>query len=312
MIAKPKIFFIVGPTATRKTDIAIWIAKRIGGEIVSADSMLVYRGMDIGTAKPSQKLRRRIKHHLIDILPPGKNFSVFDFRTRALRVISEILKRKKIPIVVGGSGLYVRALLRGLTEQPGAHLEFRKKLEKRIEDGELSKLYEELCAQDPVRASEIKPGDSRRIIRALEISHHASQPPSQLRGGEISLQALGFDPRIVGVTKERSELYRDIEKRVDKMFRLGLLKEIQMLSKEPMSKTAMQAVGYKEILEVLRRGGSLEEAKERIKINTRHLAKRQWTWFKRESGLDWVQWRTSEKLSSMAKRVLEALNSSKE
>ncbi len=309
---KPLVLFIVGPTACGKSQIAIEVAKRLGGEIISADSMLVYKGMDIGTAKPSSAERRKVPHHLIDLFAASRNFSVFDYRKKAVKKIQEIVKKKKLPIIVGGSGLYVRALSQGLAEQPAADLKLRKRLALRARSEGLASLYKEFQSRDPLRASKIKSGDARRIIRALEILHCSNGKPSELRGREQSLESLGYQVCIVGITKDRQLLYQDIERRVDGMFRKGLVREVKTLSRQRLSRTARQAVGYKEILAVLKDGGSLDQAKELIKKNTRHLAKRQWTWFKREKGLRWLNRQEGVTVREMAQNVMnlmaEALN----
>lgn len=302
---KPPVLFIVGPTAAGKSKIAVALARRLKGEIISADSMLVYKGMDIGTAKPLPEERKKIPHHLMDLFLPSRGFSVFEYRRRALRAIHDIHRRGKLPIVTGGTGLYVRALLQGLAAQPGADLKLRRRLSQRVKTEGLKALYEELKGHDPKRASEIHPGDERRIVRALEIAHRSRIKPSEFWGSEKSLEGLGYQPIVIGMTKGRQSLYSDIEKRVDQMFRKGLVREVKRLAQRELSRTALQAVGYKEVLAAFRGEYSLAEAKAFIKKNTRHLAKRQWTWFKREQGIHWVSWETGERTEDMAKRIIQ-------
>jgi tRNA dimethylallyltransferase len=298
--AKP-VLFIVGPTATGKSKIAVEIARCLQGEIISADSMLVYKGMDIGTAKPSKIERKNIPHHLIDLFQPSKNFSVFEYRKRALRKINEIQSRGKLPIVAGGTGLYVRALLRGLDPQPPADPKLRRQLVIRAKREGLENLVAELRKRNPERALKIKPTDERRIIRALEVLESSKKPAPH----EPSLESLGFTPVVIGITKDRLALYEDIEKRVDGMFRRGLVQEVKKLARQKLSRTARQAVGYKEVLAALNGGYSLKEAQEIVKKNSRHLAKRQWTWFRREAGLQWVSWESGDNVTDMAKKALQ-------
>lgn len=305
---KPTVLFIVGPTATGKSKIAVEVARRLNGEIISADSMLVYKGMDIGTAKPSKAEQKKIPHHLIDLFLPSRNFSVFEYRKRALVKIREILRKKKLPIVTGGTGLYVRALLEGLEELPAADLKLRAQLSQRVKKEGLEVLYAELNKKDPQRAAQIKPTDERRIVRALEISHQMQSKPAASYAKKESLEELGFFPVVVGITKDRAVLYQNIEKRVDQMFRRGLLKEVKKLSKTRLSRTALQAVGYKELLASLEGDTSLDEAKNLIKKKSRHLAKRQWTWFKREKGIHWVSWEPGENASVMVRQIEQLIH----
>jgi tRNA dimethylallyltransferase len=304
MPADPRVLFIVGPTAVRKSDIALRIAQKLNGEIISADSMLVYKGMNIGTAKPSKIQQEKVPHHLVDIMNPAKTFSVFDYRKLALEKIRKIIKKKKTPILVGGTGLYVRSLLQGLSELPGANLKLRKNLERRARAEGAAVLYQELFEKNPERAAQIKATDERRIIRALEIHAGTKEKPFKKSKG---LKELGFLTVVIGITKDRAELYRDIEMRVNRMFEKGLVKEVRQLSKRNLSQTAMQAVGYKEILAALRGDYSMEKACELIKTGTRHLAKRQWTWFKREEGITWISWEAADTLKTMAEKVLGEL-----
>ena len=315
---KPQVLFVVGPTGAGKSKVGMELARRLGGEIISADSMQVYRGMDIGTAKPSQADQKKIPHHLLDIRPAGRPFSVFEYRDRALAKIQNILKRKKVPVVVGGSGLYVRALMEGLREDPGPDPWLRKRLSQEAKTTGLAGLYATLCRRDPDRARKVKPRDEKRIIRALEILERSSagcKPLPAWRDTEgirpavqPSLEMLGLQPIVIGITKERSRLYQDIEKRVDQMFRKGLVREVRALLKGRFSKTAAQAIGYKEIREMLCRKQSLGEARDRIKKNTRHFAKRQLTWFRREKGIQWFVWNAGEGVDEMCRRILAGIS----
>jgi len=287
---KPVVIFIVGPTASGKTPLALDLAKRLNGEILSADSMLVYQGMDIGTAKPSAKEREQVPHHGIDLIAPSKNFSVFEYHRYALKTIRGIVKRGKIPIVAGGTGFYVRALLEGLSPLPGAHAALRAKLEREALEKGLPALYGRLLKLDPSRAKAIGPHNQRRIVRALEIYLVTGKKPSKPARKSPGLKALGYRPVLIGLNRDRAALYETINKRVDKMFRKGLVREVKRLSRGKFSQTALQGVGYKEVLGSLESGEALGSVKNRIKQATRHFAKRQWTWFKRERGIRWVWW----------------------
>lgn len=300
---KSLILFIVGPTASGKSKIAIELAKSLGGEILSADSMQIYRGMDIGTAKPSLREQQAVQHHLIDIVSPSRSFSAFDYREHALQKIREILERDKLPIVVGGSGLYVRALLQGFSGQPGRSAKCRKNLAWEAKHKGLNTLFKRLQKIDPAAAKKINPHDQKRIIRALEIHRLSGKRASEWRGERERLYDLGYGPIVIGIAKDRQVLYGEINARVDQMFRKGLVNEVRKLSKGKFSKTAAQAVGYKELRLALGGKMSLEEAKELIKRNTRRLAKRQITWFKRESGIEWVFWSKGEDSSNTAEKI---------
>jgi len=301
------VLFLVGPTASGKSTLALRIAESLDGEIVSCDSMQVYRGMDIGTAKPSLRERKRIPHHLVDCLPPNRNFSVYDYRKRALRAIGEIISRGKLPIITGGSGLYVRSLLQGISPKPGADEAYRSRLSLQAERHGPRYLYDMLREKDRGRADRIKPNDKRRIIRALEIIEQSGKKASDYMGKQQPLTKLGYRVSVLAIRRERQALYRQIEKRVDQMFRRGLCREVELLAKKSLSRTASQAVGYKEILGVLKGRGTLQEARHNIKRNTRHLAKRQFTWFKRESDICWLDWHEGESEKAVLGKVLMAL-----
>lgn len=301
---KPSVLFLVGPTAVGKSKVAVLLAKKLNGEIISADSMLVYRDMNIGTAKPSRTEQKKIPHYLMDVISPTKTFSVFQYRRLALQKIKEITKRGKFPIVVGGSGLYVRALLNGITAFPAFDPKLRKEMEGELKkEGGLQTLFCRLQKRDPVKAASIDSSNHRRVIRALEISLQRVDTSKALSSREESLQELGFQPCVIGITKERQALYRDIEVRVELMFQKGLVREVRRLLKRGLSKTARQAVGYKEVIGFLAGEYGIDRALELVKINTRHLAKRQWTWFKRETGIEWVVWGEKESSKDLMEKI---------
>lgn len=305
-MTKPSVLFIVGPTASGKSALAVALAKKLGGEILSADSMLVYKGMDIGTAKPTKKERGGIPHHGLDLIPPTKSFSVFAYRKFALKTIKDIVRRGKIPIVAGGTGFYVRALLEGLSPLPGTHAAIRVKLEREALEKGLPALHKRLLKLDPRRAKAIGPYNQRRIIRALEIYLASGKKPSELAPKTPGLRGLGYKPFVIGLHRDREALYKKINQRVDTMFRNGLVREVTRLARKKPSKTALQGVGYKETLDWIsdKSARPLAEVKSKIKQTTRHFAKRQWTWFKRESGICWIWWPESASLAQVTDFIM--------
>jgi tRNA dimethylallyltransferase len=288
---KPKILVICGPTASGKSDLALELARRLDGEIVNADSMQVYRGMDIGTAKPTPEQQGGIGHHLIDVAAPDQPFSAADFAEAADRAIGDIDSRGKRAIVVGGTGLYIRALLKGLVDSPGGADEFRQELHE--EAGRLGNeaLLERLRLVDPELAARTHPNNLPRIIRALEVHHLTGIPLSRHQ------QAHGFSGQRyhclqIGIRVERPLLYRRIDDRVERMLGQGLLQEVQRLLNTgygPESK-GMRSIGYKEMSAHLAGECSLEEAVRLIKRNTRHYAKRQMTWFNADQDILWLEY----------------------
>ncbi len=301
MSNNPFVLFLVGPTAVGKSDIAVALAKKIGGEIVSCDSMQVYRGMDIGTAKPSRAVQRRVPHHLIDIVRPDKSFNVSLYRAKAMRVLRDILRRKKIPIVVGGTGLYFKALLDGLFEGPGADNKYRAMLEREVEKKGSPWLYDELYRVDPEAAKKVHPNNVRRVIRALEVHHLAGKTmselqrecspswPSPARGEGTNHFPYPF--LAIGLEMDRPELYRRVDKRVIRMFRQGLKKEVQRLLAQGLGKNeiAAQAIGYKEIIGWLNGAYDRKTALALVQRNSRRFAKRQYTWFKKDARIHWIK-----------------------
>ncbi len=309
--SKPRVVFIVGPTACGKSALAIEIAKKLKGEIISADSMQVYQGMDIGTAKISIKDQQGIPHHGINLVPATQSYNAYDFRKYALEIIREIHARGNLPIITGGSGLYVRAVLEGLPEVSLQNEVMREKLEARLDSEGLLKLAEELEVIDPEHFSKMDSKNPVRVIRALEIYQVTGKKPSQVREKRTSLEDLGYFPVVIGIDRDREWLYERINERVDEMFDQGLVDEVKSLMKAGLSKTASQAVGYKEIIEVLGSEALSEtrftEAKDKIKQGSRNLAKRQWTWFKRERGINWVYWPQDAEPAVFAQYVVSHL-----
>lgn len=279
-----KILFIVGPTASGKSRIALYLAKKLKGSIISADSMQVYREMNIGTAKPSTKEMKSVPHYLIDAVSPTKTFSVYDWREAAFKAANEIIREGRLPIVVGGSGFYIKALTNGVAAQaPG-----NEKLRKKLAVIPLPKLYERLKKIDPKSAKKIHPNDRMRIGRAIEIFELTGKTRSEWEVETEPLSDFGFSFRMIGIQHPREVLYSRIEKRVDEMVNAGLVKEVKYLSKKRLSKTANQSLSYREILAYLKGKMSLEEAVDLLKKNTRNYAKRQITWFRSEKRIHWI------------------------
>jgi len=292
--AKPKVIFIVGPTACGKSALAIELAKRMKGEIISADSMQVYQGMNIGTAKISAEEQQGVPHFGIDLVSASQPFNAYDFRKYAIEKIKEIQARGNTPFVTGGSGLYVRGLLEGLPEVSMQNEAVREHFEHRLETEGLEALARELEKLDPDFYAKVDKQNPVRVIRALEIHSITGQLPSQIREKRETLEDLGFAPVVLGIDRDRDWLYEKINERVELMFQRGLVQEVEILMAARMSKTSAQAVGYKEVVEALEAEGdlhdNLEAAKDKIKQASRNLAKRQWTWFKRERAIHWVFW----------------------
>lgn len=285
-----KILTILGPTASGKTKVSLEIADKINGEIISADSRQVYRYMDIGTAKPNLEERKRIPHHLIDIIEPDEYFSAADYSTRARKAIKEIVSRGKEPIVVGGSGLYLRALFKGFFKGTGRDEKFRQKQKEKADKFGIETLYQELKEKDPEATEKIGPHNLARIIRALEVYELSGQRISDLqKKGEYPSKE--FDFIKIGLKIDRGKLYQGIDQRVEDMISSGLVDEVESLKAKGYNSSLapLRTFGYKEILQYLNGEISLDEAKEKIKLNTRHFAKRQLTWFKKEEGIIWIE-----------------------
>jgi len=274
-----RLVVIGGPTASGKSDIACRLAQEIGGEIISADSMAVYRGLDVGTAKPKECMKA-VKHHLIDVVDPGEHFDAKLFESMALKAIRDIESRDKIPIVVGGTYLYLQALLYGIEDTPEPNWKLRKKLYDLAEEKGGEWLYNKLRIADPVYARKIHPKDTRRIVRALEVFIETGRPFSSYhRWGRPRLEFKGFY-----ITRDWESLSQRIEKRVMKMIEEGLVDEVRELLKRGFERfiTSSQAIGYKELVPYLKGEISLEEAIRQIVRNTKDYAKRQIRWFRRQ------------------------------
>ena len=279
-----KVIVLLGPTGVGKTAAAILLAKSLDAEIISADSMQIYRHMDIGTAKPSGEEMRMVKHHMIDIVEPSESFSAGSYVDRIVPIIEELHLRGKIPLVAGGTGLYIRAMTRGIFSGPSADWALREELLS-MEEKDGGSLYRYLQKLDPEAASRVMRQDIRRIVRALEVCLRSEAGITELQ--KKLTRPLPYEFIRIGLTRERKELYGLIEERVDSMLSRGLLHEVRDLLLLRPGKTALQAIGYKEIVAHLRGEYSMDEAVRLIKKRTRNYAKRQFTWFRQDSGILW-------------------------
>lgn len=302
---KQKVVVIGGPTASGKTDLSIRLAKKINGEIVSADSMQIYKEMNIGTAKPDEDERQGIKHYMMDIINPDERYSVADYKRQAKIAIQEIINKGKTPIVVGGTGLYIDSLIYEIEYVDiQTDLEYRKQLEERVEKEGLQKLYEEAKKIDECAMEKISPNDKKRILRVLEIYKQTGKTKTQL--DKQSRKDVQYDYKVFAINMNREILYNRINKRVDIMIQKGLIDEVkQIYNKYKMFPTAMQALGYKEVVEYLEDKITKEEMIEKIKQESRRYAKRQLTWFRKNKQTIWLD--GQENIETNINRILEEM-----
>lgn len=287
---KPKIIVIAGPTASGKTALSIALAKKINGEIISADSMQIYKYMDIGTAKPTKEEMSGIKHYLLDFVSPDERYSVADFKKDAENAIGEILKKGKTPIVVGGTGLYIDSLIYGI-EYPDIKFDedYRNFLEKIASlEGGLESLYEKAIKIDSNAVLKISRNDKKRIMRILEIYHATGKTKTELEI-ESRKNEVKYDYRVFVINMDREKLYERINKRVDIMIENGLIDEVKSILKRfDNFPTAMQGLGYKEVVDYLYGRYTKNEMIEKLKMETRRYAKRQLTWFRKDKSFTWI------------------------
>ncbi|MCX6121972.1 MAG: tRNA (adenosine(37)-N6)-dimethylallyltransferase MiaA [Ignavibacteriales bacterium] len=284
----PLLLVIVGPTASGKTALSILLAEKLGGEIISADSRQIYRYLDIGTAKPTSEELQRVGHQFINILNPDQYYNAGEYGQQARAKIEELLKQNKQPILVGGSGLYVRAVIDGFFEGPGKNSDIREQLETEVHALGPEKLFERLKKIDPVSAGKMDATKVRRVIRALEVYYTTGKPISDLHSiqeAKNSFEAVQF-----GLQWERKALYHRIERRVDEMIENGLIEEVRGLLEKGYSRgaNALNTVGYKEVFDFFEGKITKEEMTRLIKQNTRHFAKRQLTWFRADKRIQWI------------------------
>jgi len=309
--AKSPPLLLAGPTAVGKSDIALLLAEKIGGEIVSVDSMQVYRGLDIGTAKPSQEERSRIPHHLIDVVDLIQPFDAAQFVRLARDAVADIQARGRVPILCGGTGLYFKAFLDGLGDAPTAD----PKLRSELGAAPLAELLAELAANDPVAYERIDRQNARRVIRAIEVLRLTGKPYSQQRADWSGLETARRATEanfFIGLTRQSADLQQRINIRVEKMFEAGLVAETQELLKRGLAQNpiAMQALGYRQVVEHLRGLRSLSETIELVKIRTRQFAKRQMTWFKKYGPPLWLNVSLHNTSASSVSEILARLSAS--
>lgn len=283
-----KIIAVAGPTAVGKTKFAIDIARNFNGEIVSCDSMQLYKYMNIGSAKPTSEELSQAKHHLVDIIDPRDDFSVAQYQKLAKAAIADIIDRGKIPVISGGTGLYLNSLIYDMdfsnTPQDSA---YRERLARIAEAKGSSELHKMLCRLDRNAAESIHPNNTKKIIRALERIHGGEKTVRPFR--EISREAKEYEVILIGLTRNREELYDRINKRVDKLMEMGLVDEVQTLMEMGLNEDniSMKGIGYKEIMDYLSGKCSLQAAIDTVKKNTRHYAKKQLTWYRRYDKIIW-------------------------
>lgn len=297
-----KIAVICGATATGKTGLAVDLALKLNTEIISADSQLIYKGLNIGTAKPTESEMRNVKHHMIDVIEPDENFSVGDYEERAAPILTNLLDRGKVPVICGGTGFYINSLLFDLGYgNTAADESIREKYAEFLDKNGKDALFDKLKEVDPETAEKLHPNDVKRVVRALEIYEVSGKKKSQQCDKMISK----FDYIAVAIDYPREELYERINKRVNEMFDLGLIEEVNGLLARGIDKNcqSMQAIGYKEVLEGLKNKDNHSTMRDTIKKNTRHYAKRQITFFKKFSNIVWVK-----PENATADRILELIN----
>ncbi len=299
-----KLVVLIGPTAVGKTKMSIELAKRLNGEIISGDSMQIYKGMDIGTAKIKPEEMEGIPHHLLDIKEPDESFSVAEFQQLVRSLIREITRRGKLPMIVGGTGLYIQSVIYDyrFSDAPSDEM-YRRHLQRIAEEKGGMILYEQLKSIDPQSAERIHPNNIRRVIRALEIYHCTGKTMTEWQ--KTQTPELLYDAAIVGLTMEREQLYRRINERVDQMIAEGLLEEVKSLYERGIRDCqSIQAIGYKEMYAYLDGHISWEEAVEQLKQNSRRYAKRQMTWFRNQMPVQWFDMTDTSKFAEKREEIL--------
>lgn len=302
-MTKPTVGFIVGPTASGKTALSIKLAHELNAEIISADSIQIYKKLDIGSAKPSKEERDGIVHHLMDFVSPCDNFSVADFQKLAFEKIDDIISRNKFPLVVGGTGLYINSLTYPLNFDETATDD---KLRERLNSLDSEVLYQMLKEKDAEASEKLHPNDKKRVVRALEIielSKNKAVPNDFTNSKNAEIKII---PRMIGISQKREVLYERINKRVDIMMQEGLLDELKSLLNSGCNEQSqsMQGLGYKQLIKHLNGEYTLCEAVERIKIETRHFAKRQLTWFRRDERIHWLEYEDADIMLNKALTII--------
>lgn len=297
---------IIGPTCSGKTSLALNLAKKLNSEIISADSRQIYKYLDIGTAKPTLEELNSIKHHFIDILDPSAEFNASMFEIEALKIITELHSQNKIPIIAGGSGLYVKALIDGIFDSIDSDEDYRIELLELKNKFGNEYLYKELKKIDPVSAEKMLPQNWKRVIRALEVYKISGEPIWKLQSShqrEVNVNFIQY-----GLNWEREILYKNIETRVDKMIEDGLIDEVSnLINKYDKSLNSLNTVGYKEIIEFLENKISKERAVELIKRNTRRYAKRQLTWFRKDERIKWIDISSLSEIEQVSSEIIKQI-----
>lgn len=307
------VIVIVGPTGSGKTNLSLKLAQFIPAEIISADSRQIYKFLDVGTAKPSKDELKKVPHHIIDTLNPSENYDASLFEKDAEKIIEEIFKKKKTPIVVGGSGLYIKALIDGIFDTADKDEYYRKKLlEKRKEFGN-EFLYEELKKVDPQSAANMLSQNWKRVMRALEVYHSTGEPIWKHHEKQSSGKEKKYLFKQFGLNWQREDLYNKINQRVDWMNENGLIEEVKSILSRGFNKNlnSLNTVGYKEIIQYLEGKITLERAIALIKQNTRHYAKRQLTWFKKDQRINWLKIDSFEDLENASTKIYQELKNRK-
>ena len=304
---KIRLVFLVGPTAIGKTGVAIYLAKKLNSEIISCDSMQLYKGMDIITSKPNRSTLEKVPHHLIGVISPGREYNVTKYRSAALKEIIKIVKKKRVPLFVGGTGLYMSVVLDGIFNVDAQDQKFRDLFYKKAQRFGSVYLHKKLQEVDAPAACKIHPNDLKRIIRALEVFNVTGKPISQLQKQRKGLSD-NYDVKIFCLNMDRGKLYKRIDERVERMFRDGLIKEAKKLLSMKLSKTASVAIGLKELKGYLEGSCDLQEAKDLMKRNTRQYAKRQLTWFRKDKRVQWINIKDNETSTEVAKRLWKKLS----
>lgn len=306
----PKVLCVVGPTASGKTKLGVLLAKKYNGEVVSIDSMQIYKGMTIGTAAPAAEEMEGIPHHMVGIADPGDNWSAARFAAAADDCIQDILARNKLPVLVGGTGLYLDAIIAGRTFAPGASGgAVRRALQEELETGGIEPLLAQLRRVDPEAAARLHPSDTKRILRALEVYRETGETISRHNEETRSLPKK-YDPIYIGLAfRDREDMKELIDRRVDRMLEEGLPEEVRALRDAgvPRSSTALQAIGYKELLPALEGECSLEVAAAEIKLRSRQYAKRQLTWLRRNPDIHWIYWEKERNFAAAFQNATEIL-----
>ena len=290
MLKKSKVIVICGPTSIGKTTVGIHLAQKLGGEIISADSMQIYRYMDIGTAKPTSEERRKVPHHMVDIMDPDEDYDAVRFSKQARDRIAEIVNRGMMPVVVGGTGLYIKAMLSGIFRSDPVDPKIRNRLRRELKQVGSNLLYERLKQLDPDTAVRLHPNDSYRIIRALETIESSEKPISQ-HHQDHGFEDEPFNALKIGLRTDRQKLYAQIDKRVDLMIEAGLVAEVKKLLAMGYSAElkSMQSIGYRHIAGFLEGRLPWDECRRTLKRDTRRFAKRQFTWFGADPQIKWYQ-----------------------